>query len=139
MGSVVCIPAQVSHCIACGHTALYSLLADIEIEYVSPRGDDLDTRLLRANVIKGILEKITTANVNMVNADLLSEQRGLRIKETTMKGDGDTLLSSMGVSIKASSCNFKGAIDASGKVRVAVCLSSHCASYAGSDLLSCCA
>jgi ACT domain/D-3-phosphoglycerate dehydrogenase intervening domain len=87
---------------------------------VSPRGDDLDTRLLRANVIKGILEQITTANVNMVNADLLSEQRGLRIKETTVRGDGDAILSEMAVSIKARSCRFTGAQDASGKIAVAV-------------------
>jgi hypothetical protein len=39
---------------------------DINVCYSSPRGDDLDTRLLRAMVIKGILEEITTSNVNLV-------------------------------------------------------------------------
>jgi D-3-phosphoglycerate dehydrogenase len=39
---------------------------DIAITYSSPRGDDLDTRLLRAMVIKGILEETTTSTVNLV-------------------------------------------------------------------------
>ncbi len=50
--------------------------------------DDLDTRLLRAMVIKGILEQITTANVNLVNADLLAKNRGLRIIESTVPAEG---------------------------------------------------
>lgn len=61
---------------------------DISITYSSPRGDELDTRLLRAMVIKGILEDITTANVNLVNADLLAKNRGLRISEVTVRTDG---------------------------------------------------
>ena len=52
------------------------------------RADDLDTRLLRAMVIKGILEQITTARVNLVNADLLAKNRGLRIIEQTVPADG---------------------------------------------------
>lgn len=40
---------------------------DIAITYSSPRGDDLDTRLLRAMVIKGVLEEITTSNVSLVS------------------------------------------------------------------------
>lgn len=39
-------------------------------------------------VIKGILEAITTANVNLVNADLLAKTRGLRIIESTVPSDG---------------------------------------------------
>ena len=52
------------------------------------RGDDLDTRLLRAMVIKGILEQITTSTVNLVNADLLAKTRGLRIIESTIPSEG---------------------------------------------------
>ena len=33
-------------------------------------------------MIKGILEQITTSTVNLVNADLLAKNRGLRIRET---------------------------------------------------------
>ena len=50
--------------------------------------DDLDTRLLRAMVIKGILEQITTSTVNLVNADLLAKNRGLRIRETFVFAEG---------------------------------------------------
>lgn len=61
---------------------------DVHITYASPRGDDLDTRLLRAMVIKGILEQITTSTVNLVNADVLAKQRGLRIFESTVPAAG---------------------------------------------------
>ena len=61
---------------------------DIHITYATPRGDDLDTRLLRAMVIKGILEQITTATVNLVNADVLARARGLRIIESTVPAAG---------------------------------------------------
>jgi D-3-phosphoglycerate dehydrogenase len=77
----------------CCLQAAVSLVADqgftdINICYSSPRGDDLDTRLLRAMVIKGILEETTTANVNLVNADLLAKNRGLRISEVTIRTEG---------------------------------------------------
>lgn len=52
------------------------------------RGDDLDTRLLRAMVIKGILEQITNNTVNLVNADLLAKTRGLRIIESIVPAEG---------------------------------------------------
>ncbi len=39
-------------------------------------------------VIKGILESITTSNVNLVNADLLAKMRGLRIIESTVPSTG---------------------------------------------------
>jgi hypothetical protein len=85
-------------------------LADVEITYRSSRGGDLDTRLLRANVIKGILEEITTANVNMVNADLLAEQRGLRITETITRVESPSVLSEIAVRIKTPDSKFSGAI-----------------------------
>lgn len=84
--------------------------ADVDITYRSSRGSDLDTRLLRANVIKGILEEITTANVNMVNADLLAEQRGLRITETISKTDSKAVVSEMNVKIGTSQAKFSGAV-----------------------------
>ncbi len=63
---------------ACGGRSGFT---DVSITYSSPRGDDLDTRLLRANVLKGLLEGTTTACVNLVNADLLARNRGLRSGE----------------------------------------------------------
>ncbi len=50
-----------------------------------PRGDDLDTRLLRAMVVKGLLEGTTTSTVNLVNADLLAKNRGLKITEVNVR------------------------------------------------------
>jgi hypothetical protein len=77
--------------------------------------------VLRANVIKGILEEITTATVNVVNADLLAEQRGLSIKETSVKAEGPSVLAGMAVTIAAPSCKFTGALDGNGHISVAVC------------------
>ena len=45
-------------------------------------------RLLRAMVIKGMLESTTTSTVNLVNADLLAKERGLRIIESTVPDNG---------------------------------------------------
>ncbi len=87
--------------------------SDITIEYASPRGDDLDTRLLRAMVIKGVLEQITTSTVNIVNADLLAKNRGLTIKEVKVPGEGKEVLSTMQVSVKATSSKFSSALDRS--------------------------
>jgi D-3-phosphoglycerate dehydrogenase len=78
--------------------------SDINICYSSPRGDDLDTRLLRAMVIKGILEEITTARVNLVNADLLAKNRGLRISEVTVTSDGRCAAGVLGARARARAC-----------------------------------
>lgn len=43
--------------------------------------DDLDTRLLRAMITKGIIEPISSSFINLVNADFTAKQRGLRISE----------------------------------------------------------
>ena len=39
-------------------------------------------------MVQGILESITTSNVNLVNADLLAKTRGLRIVESTVPSAG---------------------------------------------------
>ena len=52
----------------------------VKVVYSSARDpDDLDTRLLRAMVTKGIMEPISSAFVNIVNADYVARQRGLQI------------------------------------------------------------
>eukprot|EP00879_Flechtneria_rotunda_P019347 GHRR01020319.1.p1 GENE.GHRR01020319.1~~GHRR01020319.1.p1 ORF type:complete len:352 (+),score=137.88 GHRR01020319.1:103-1056(+) len=91
---------------------------DINICYSSPRGDDLDTRLLRAMVIKGILEEITTAKVNLVNADLLAKNRGLRISEVTIRTEGSEVLSSLSVALGTSKATFSAAVDKTGRIYV---------------------
>ncbi len=40
-----------------------------------------DTRPLKAAVIKGLLESISTSRINRINAELVAKQRGLRITE----------------------------------------------------------
>lgn len=66
-----------------------------------------------------MLEEITTANVNMVNADLLAEQRGLRIKETIVRTENPAVVSGMTVAIGTSDAKFSGAV-VDGKITVAV-------------------
>lgn len=107
---------------------------DVCITYTSARGDDLDTRLLRAMVIKGILEATTTANVNLVNADLLAKQRGLRVAEVTVCADSSAataggaggaagaageVLSSLSVALGTSATKFSAAVDEAGRIFVA--------------------
>ncbi|KAL4447497.1 hypothetical protein ABPG75_004716 [Micractinium tetrahymenae] len=93
--------------------------ADVFITYHSPRGDDLDTRLLRAMVVKGILEQITTSQVNLVNADLLAKKRGLRIVETVVPSDGDAVLREIEVAVGAGKSKFSSAVAPSGRITVA--------------------
>ncbi|KAF6266588.1 D-isomer specific 2-hydroxyacid dehydrogenase [Scenedesmus sp. NREL 46B-D3] len=92
--------------------------SDINICYSSPRGDDLDSRLLRAMVIKGILEQITTSNVNLVNADLLAKNRGLRISEVTIRTEGCDVLSSLSVALGTGKATFSAAVDKTGRIYV---------------------
>lgn len=97
-------------------------VSDIRVVYTSPRGDDLDTRLLRAMVIKGILEEITESNVNLVNADLLAQNRGLQISEMTIRSEGRTILTSMSVAISSKSSRFSAAVDQSNRIYVKGCV-----------------
>ncbi|KAB5543938.1 hypothetical protein DKX38_012050 [Salix brachista] len=53
-----------------------------KVVYRSARDpDDLDTRLLRAMITKGIIEPISDSFINLVNADFTAKQKGLRISE----------------------------------------------------------
>ncbi|EFJ48574.1 hypothetical protein VOLCADRAFT_60404, partial [Volvox carteri f. nagariensis] len=93
--------------------------ADLAITYSSPRGDDLDSRLLRAMVIKGVLEGTTTARVNYVNADLLARNRDLKITEVHVRsGDGGQVLSSMSVALGTSDSRFSAAVDRTQRIYV---------------------
>ncbi|CAL5439339.1 unnamed protein product [Camellia sinensis] len=54
----------------------------VKVVYGSARDpDDLDTRLLRAMITKGIIEPISNSFINLVNADFTAKQKGLRISE----------------------------------------------------------
>lgn len=61
----------------------------VKVIYASARAaDDFDTRLLRAMITKGIIEPISDTIVNLVNADFIAKQRGLRIIEEKVPHDG---------------------------------------------------
>ncbi|GMJ03505.1 phosphoglycerate dehydrogenase 1, embryo sac development arrest 9 [Hibiscus trionum] len=61
----------------------------VKVSYTSSRAE-LDTRLLRAMITKGIIESICNIFVNLVNADYTAKQRGLRITEERVSLDGSS-------------------------------------------------
>lgn len=93
-------------------------LGQLRVTYASPRGDDLDTRLLRANILKGILESITDQNVNLVNADYLAEQYNIEVVETVVKATSRDLLSSVSVEVAAKP-KFSGCLNGAGRIELA--------------------
>lgn len=64
-------------------------IKDIKLTYKTARsGDDLDTRLLRAMVLKGLIEPVSNSVLNLVNADYIAKQRGIRVSEEKQPSDG---------------------------------------------------
>jgi D-3-phosphoglycerate dehydrogenase len=55
-------------------------LSQVHITYAGQLAD-MDTDLLRALVIKGLLQRITEAHITLVNANLIARERGLRVVE----------------------------------------------------------
>jgi D-3-phosphoglycerate dehydrogenase len=55
-------------------------LSQVHITYAGQLAD-MDTDLLRALVIKGLLQRITEARITLVNANLIARERGLRVVE----------------------------------------------------------
>ncbi|KAL9274175.1 D-3-phosphoglycerate dehydrogenase 1, chloroplastic-like protein [Drosera capensis] len=91
----------------------------IKATYASARApDDLDTRLLRAMIIKGLIEPISSTFVNLVNADFSAKQRGLRITEERIVLDGspESPLDSIQVQIANVESKFASAISDSGEI-----------------------
>ncbi|CAI5519041.1 unnamed protein product [Closterium sp. Naga37s-1] len=63
---------------------------DVKVTYRTGRSsEDLDTRLLRAMIAKGLIEPISNAFINLVNADYIAKQRGIRIREERQPVDVD--------------------------------------------------
>lgn len=89
--------------------------SEIEITYQSGRGGDLDSRLLRAMVMKGLLEQITESSVNIVNADLLAKKRGIKVIEKVVPSESLEIISAMEVSIRSGGSKFTSAVDPSTK------------------------
>jgi D-3-phosphoglycerate dehydrogenase len=97
----------------------------VKVVYRSARADDdLDTRLLRAMITKGLIEPVSSAFINLVNADYVAKQRGLKISEERQPTDGaiEVPLQSIsvmisGVESKFASSESNGAITLEGKVK----------------------
>ncbi|XP_011017153.1 PREDICTED: D-3-phosphoglycerate dehydrogenase 3, chloroplastic-like [Populus euphratica] len=93
----------------------------VKVTYASARGpDDLDTRLLRAMITKGLIEPITSVFINLVNADFTAKQRGLRITEERFLLDGspENPLEFIQIQIANVESKFATAISDSGEIKV---------------------
>ncbi|KAI5061528.1 hypothetical protein GOP47_0024033 [Adiantum capillus-veneris] len=90
-----------------------------KLSYLSTRSkDELDTRLLRAMVIKGLIEPISSAYINLVNADHVAKQRGLKILEERRPFDGapEVPLEAMEVKIAHAESKFSSALSDTGDI-----------------------
>ncbi|KAK0576346.1 hypothetical protein LWI29_015810 [Acer saccharum] len=93
----------------------------VKVTYASARGpDDIDTRLLRAMIIKGVIEPISSVFVNLVNADFIAKQRGLNMIEEriTLDGSPENPLEYIQVQIANVESKFASAISDFGEIRV---------------------
>ncbi|KAK3420534.1 hypothetical protein EUGRSUZ_G01365 [Eucalyptus grandis] len=93
----------------------------VKVTYASAREpDQLDTKLLRAGVIKGLIEPISSVIVNWVNGDSVAKQRGLRITEEriTLPGSPEYPLEFLQVQIASVESRFDGALSTSGDIEV---------------------
>jgi len=93
----------------------------VKIVYKSARGpDDLDTRLLRAMITKGIIEPISNMYINLVNADFTAKQKGLRISEEWVSIDSspENPIDSIKVLISNVESKFEGAISEKGDISI---------------------
>ncbi|XP_057545336.1 D-3-phosphoglycerate dehydrogenase 3, chloroplastic-like [Amaranthus tricolor] len=98
----------------------------IKVSYRTARGpDDLDTRLLRAMITKGIIEPISDMHINLVNADFTAKQKGLRLSEERVSVDSfpENPIDSIQIQIPNVQSKFestileKGDISIEGKVK----------------------
>lgn len=80
----------------------------VKVIYRSARDpDDLDTRLLRAMITKGIIEPISSSFVNLVNADFTAKQRGLRISEERVAVDSSQAQPIESIQVQLSNVNSR--------------------------------
>ncbi|XXG56236.1 hypothetical protein AAC387_Pa03g3708 [Persea americana] len=93
----------------------------VKVTYASARGpDDLDTRLLRAMITKGLIEPISSMFVNLVNADVAAKQRGLHITEERiiLGGSPESPLEFIQVQIANVESKFPSAMSETGEIKV---------------------
>ncbi|XP_074582514.1 D-3-phosphoglycerate dehydrogenase 3, chloroplastic-like [Curcuma longa] len=93
----------------------------VKVVYASARDpDDLDTRVLRAMITKGIIEPISSVFVNIVNADYTAKQRGLRISEerTFRDSSPEIPLDSIQIHLSNVESKFASALSDAGDITV---------------------
>lgn len=93
----------------------------VKVSYATARApDDLDTRLLRAMITKGLIEPISSVFINLVNADFTAKQRGVRIAEERILLDGspENPLDFIQVQIANVESKFASAMSDSGEITV---------------------
>ncbi|KAK4752766.1 hypothetical protein SAY87_021564 [Trapa incisa] len=96
-------------------------IRSVRIHYGSAREhDDLDTHYLRAMIIKGLVEPTSSVFVNLVNADFVAKQRGLRLTEEKVSLDGspENPIEYIQVQIANVESKFASAISDSGEISV---------------------
>ena len=94
-------------------------MRNVTVSYSSARSDDeLDTRLLRAMITKGLIEPISDTFINLVNADYVAKQRGLKMSEERKVAEGsrDVPLERIEVKIANVESKFASAVSEAGEV-----------------------
>lgn len=96
-------------------------IQSVKVIYGSSRdSDNLDTRLLRAMITKGIIEPISDAHINLVNADFTAKQKGLRISEEKVAADSspENPVESIQVQISNVGSKFASALLDNGNISI---------------------
>ncbi|KAM6543051.1 hypothetical protein CsatB_007498 [Cannabis sativa] len=93
----------------------------VKLTYGSARNpNDLDTRVLRAMVIKGLIEPISSVSVNLINYNFIAKQRGLIITEERiiLNGSPENPIEFIQLQIANVESNFASSISDSGEITV---------------------
>ncbi|KAK6267578.1 hypothetical protein QUC31_011738 [Theobroma cacao] len=96
-------------------------IKSVKVVYQSARDpDDLDTRLLRAMITKGIIEPISSSFINLVNADFTAKEKGLRISEERVVVDAspEFPVHSIQVLISNVDSKFASAVSENGEISI---------------------
>lgn len=96
-------------------------LKSVKVAYASAReSDQLDTKLLRVGIIKGLMEPISSIIVNWANADKVAQQRGIRIIEEriSLHGSPEYPLEFMQLQVANVESRFASALSKSGEIEV---------------------
>lgn len=97
-------------------------VGDVKVLYRAggSANEDLDTRVLRAMVTKGLVEPVSSARVNLVNSDFIARQRGLKIREerAPSEGEGEGLLESIEIQLFSVASKFASALGSEGEIKL---------------------